>query len=226
MAKKILMALAAVLVVAGGVAALSAFEAHVINVTAHIENALTVGTSSLTFGTVFPQEYLHEDFNVALSQSFLDQNRMNDVHYNIEPKVKCVTLTGEHPQCVVGADTNNPTACACPAGSTPMLDLCRFLSVMHKAGSGGNDTDRPSYYTDGATPSCATPSPAIASGILNKLAENTTDGWKVDLKVPPVTGNVGQDWPVSCASYVVPTNGADYGCDLWIEVTGFSQIPT
>ena len=55
MKKKILLGLVAVVAVAGGVAALSAYEAHVINVTAHIENALYVHPESRDFGTVFPQ---------------------------------------------------------------------------------------------------------------------------------------------------------------------------
>jgi len=62
MAKKILLALIAVLVVAGGVAALSAFEAHIINVTAHI--------------------------NIALSSSFLEEPTADDVEYIIRQKPK------------------------------------------------------------------------------------------------------------------------------------------
>lgn len=49
----------------------AAFEAHVINVTATIENALKVNTSAIDFGTVFPQEKLDKDFTVSLSDSFV-----------------------------------------------------------------------------------------------------------------------------------------------------------
>jgi hypothetical protein len=41
------------------------------------------------------------------------------------------------------------------------------------------------------------------------------------LKVPPVKGFVGQDWPAGCPT--VPTNDVDLGCDLWIEVTGIGR---
>lgn len=49
MKKKILLSLVAMVAVAGGIAAMSAFEAHIINVTAHIENALSVHPTELVF---------------------------------------------------------------------------------------------------------------------------------------------------------------------------------
>ncbi len=71
-------------------AAFSAFESHIINVTARIENALNVPTEALAFGTVFPQEYLTRDIQVGLSDSFLSEGRVDDVTYTIKqkPKVK------------------------------------------------------------------------------------------------------------------------------------------
>lgn len=61
----------------------AAFEAHTINVTAHIENALTVSPLKIRFGTVFPEEVLVQTFTVDLSDSFREQNRATDVHYRI-----------------------------------------------------------------------------------------------------------------------------------------------
>jgi hypothetical protein len=58
---------------------------------------------------------------------------------------------------------------------------------------------------------------------LTKDGGDILDLWKVDLKVPPVDGYVGQDWPEGCPT--VPENDVDYGCDLWIEVTGISEAP-
>ena len=59
MKKNIILSFIALVAVVAGVAGMAAFEAHVINVTAHIENALKVvpAGGELTFGTVFPQEY-------------------------------------------------------------------------------------------------------------------------------------------------------------------------
>ena len=76
MRKKILLGLLAAVVVVGGVAGMSAYEAHVINVTAHIENALRIPTEAIEFGTVFPQEYVEKDFTIFLSDSFLDENQL------------------------------------------------------------------------------------------------------------------------------------------------------
>lgn len=226
--KKILLGLGATLAVVAGVAAMSAYEAHIINVTATIENTLTVPASLIEFGTVFPQEYQESSFNIGLSQSFLDKNqlRKGDVQYKIEQKPKCIDdTTKEHVLCVV----NEVGACVCPEGTTPMPDLCRFLSKMCVECDG--DVGVPSYYNSG-TKTCLEPSSHIATGYLAKChpdhvicpTGDTVDCWKVDLKVPPVAGSVGQDWPASCASYTVPTDGAEYGCDLWVEVTYISDL--
>ncbi len=61
MKKKVLLTLVAVAAVAIGVVGMSAFEAHVINVTAKIENALSVTPDEIEFGTVFPQEQLDRE---------------------------------------------------------------------------------------------------------------------------------------------------------------------
>ncbi len=53
----------------------AAYEAHVVNVTAKIENALSVPLKEMKFGTVFPQEKLDQTFDVSLSGSFLEQSQ-------------------------------------------------------------------------------------------------------------------------------------------------------
>lgn len=68
--RKVLLFSAAIIVSVATVPMFAAFEAHVINVTATIENALTVTTSEITFGTVFPQEKLNQTFGVTLSAAF------------------------------------------------------------------------------------------------------------------------------------------------------------
>src|SRR3989338_6705527 len=93
MTKKIALGLVALVAMAAGVAGLSAFEAHVINVTAKIENALRVKTTEIDFGTVFPQEHLDQQMEVSLSQSFIDEDRVDDVEYRIRQKPKCAVST-------------------------------------------------------------------------------------------------------------------------------------
>ena len=59
----------ALLMVVSGVAAVSAYEAHTINVKAHVENALLVDTAEMDFGTVFPEEILYKEAAIGLSSS-------------------------------------------------------------------------------------------------------------------------------------------------------------
>ncbi len=323
--RKIALTLLGVVAVAGGVAAVSAYEAHVINVTAHIENALTVDAKELVFGTVFPQEYVTKDFNVTLSSSFLTAERVDDVDYVIKQKPKCICddpTGGEGCQFGKYAPVDYASH-ECPAGYTAMLSLCPYLSKTDGDPGDANDTSHVSYYID-PTPekpnsgdehcpqptkivriqpgfgdggwagwSCPAGTTAVGGGIdsstnpvggngvaapgapavdgfsypvyphytfgvgetgyvvhdlvdgqgnnitfhvdclpnnpdatgrLTKVGQDTSDKWIVDLKVPPVKGFVGQDWPAGCP--VVEENDQDYGCDLWIEVTGISPAPT
>jgi len=71
--KKVILILTAIVLVASGVAAVSAYEAHVINVKAHVENALSVDTANVEFGTVFPQEWIVSHREVKLSDSACDE---------------------------------------------------------------------------------------------------------------------------------------------------------
>lgn len=71
--KKVILIFAAIVLVASGVAAVSAYEAHVINVKAHVENALSVNTSDVNFGTVFPEEWIVNHREVKLSESACDE---------------------------------------------------------------------------------------------------------------------------------------------------------
>src|SRR3989344_4905865 len=92
----------------------AAFEAHVINVTARIENALSVDTSAIEFGTVFPQEHLlSSGIQVTLSESFLEEGRVDDIDYVIKqkPKVKEFGTGDPHTNPVAGDPyaTINPT---------------------------------------------------------------------------------------------------------------------
>ena len=93
MKRKLLLAAAAIGTSVTMLPLLAAFEAHVINVTATIENALSVPIENegLKFGTVFPQEAFSLQFPVGLSTSFLadTQQRVKVVDYFIRQKPKC-----------------------------------------------------------------------------------------------------------------------------------------
>ncbi len=81
-------ALAAIAAIALLLPLFAAFEAHVVNVKAHIENALEVTPKHMDFGVVFPQEELMEQFDVRLSKSFCEQDRVYDVFYKLVQKRK------------------------------------------------------------------------------------------------------------------------------------------
>lgn len=89
MLKKTIAIMAVLLLVASGVASVSAYEAHIIDIKAHVENALGVPTEA-TFGTVFPEEVVEMSVKFGLSNSFVDKNqtRVSDLHYAMlwEPK--------------------------------------------------------------------------------------------------------------------------------------------
>lgn len=270
--KKIVLTLAAVVAVTAGVVGMSAFEAHIINVTAHIENALKVDTTSIAFGTVFPQEYTTQTATVELSNSFLAQDRIDDIEYKIVQKPKPLpNIQGVVTETTLAADANAGDSTITVASANGMAagdnlaigyhgasmergvisgisgdvitlttvllnghltgenvvvvykDLCKFLSKTPD-NDPINDTGVPSYF--GAN-GCAEPSSHVALGKLVNYGDvaikDISDTWTIDLKVPPVKGYVGQDWPASCQSYVVEKDGDNYGCDLWIEVTGFTK---
>ena len=107
--KKSGLAVGTLAIVIAGAAAFSAFEAHIINVTARIENALNVPVDAIDFGTVFPQEHLEKPLAVSLSQSFLDEDRVDDVSYFIRQKPKC------------GVTTNGGTVLVGPTGTGHIL---------------------------------------------------------------------------------------------------------
>lgn len=73
MKKKILFTTAVLISVCISLVGMNAFEAHVINVTAHIENALAVPVDGLDFGISFPQETADKSFDLSLSDSFLQE---------------------------------------------------------------------------------------------------------------------------------------------------------
>ena len=80
--------LAAALVLLLGMGTISAFEAHMVNVRAHVENAISVTPDDntenvLTGETVFPQEWRVVKVDMSLSSSFQAQSRVNSVDYKI-----------------------------------------------------------------------------------------------------------------------------------------------
>ncbi len=234
--KKILVGFVGLLAVLVVTPLFAAFEAHVINVTAQIENALFVHPASRKFGTVFPQEYLEQGIFVTFSESFSeeDQTRVGTVKYKIVQKPKPL----ESYELAVGVSAartwchdNYPTSTFSstdPSWQGYLTNcypsLCPYLSkTPDRNPLPGNDTGVPAFHDPFATSS-------VATGRINKFGTDVGDTWIIDLAVPCFTGQCAQDWPDFVASHNPLANPSDYtlppelehsvfGCNLWFEVT-------
>lgn len=223
--KKIAVGVASALAILGGVVAMSAFEAHVINVTAKIENALSVTPKEIEFGTVFPQEYLTDTVTVTLSSSFREEGRVDDVDYVIRQKPK------PRPDATVPTDyegsseewchENLPTTEYSDSDSewTDYLvncyyPLCEYLS-KEPDGTPGNDGSLGAFHDMWAE----------VDGRLAKSEDDYEDVWTIDLDVPCFEGMCAQDWTHTGYELPADLESQMFGCDLWIEVGGISEVP-
>ncbi len=118
--RKVVLIVVALMLVVSGVAAVSAYEAHIINVKAHVENAMIVRAAEIDFGTVFPEEWLLKEFTLGTSSSFChkDQDRVGRIWYSIYVEWKPIPNTSDYypwlgDALYVGIDSQNPW----PAGA-------------------------------------------------------------------------------------------------------------
>lgn len=219
----------------------AAFEAHVVNVTAKIENALFVHPESLEFGTVFPQEHLFSSFFISFSTSFSEssQKRVGKVDYVIKqkPKPRSETIQemgveGARDWCHVNApanpgDPNDPYYVKC------YPNICPALSKHPD----GHPSTGPNANNDMGLPPFHDPETEFAKGTIvkfttpsNTIGNDVNDTWDIDLAVPCFKGQCAQDWPNFVHNLNPNANPDDYmlepglehqvfGCDLWVEVT-------
>ena len=94
---KILTLLATVVALASSVAAVSAFESHMVNVEAKVENALKTPTNKIDFNTVFPEEWLVKDLAIEQSSSFkgAGNTRVSKLDIQICASPKPSSFTGK-----------------------------------------------------------------------------------------------------------------------------------
>jgi len=216
MAKKILTILGSAILVIAGVAAVSAYEAYVINVTAHIENALRIHPKSFEFGTVFPQEnFAPYTFEVSTSDSFCDstQKRVLNVDYKIVRKPKPRDPV-DHQYCY-DHRLDNPK---------PVDYYTRCYPIMCAALSG--HPEYPGGPLDIGFDSFTDPETVFGKGHLHKKIsfsdpedDNKFDIWRLDLDVPCFEGQCAQDWTHQGYELDPSQEGQNFGCDLWVEVT-------
>lgn len=230
MKKKLLVGLVVIGVTLASIPMFGAFEAHVINVVAQIENALYVHPESRNFGTVFPQEYQEMGIFVTFSESFsaTEQDRVSIVDYIIKQKpkpraeFKAQIGTDEARRWCHDnspADPNDPND-AYYVNCYP--SLCPYLSKT-PLNFDGNDTGIPPFHDPFATSS-------IATGTIDKNGVVVGDNWIVDLAVPCFENHCAQDWndfvtghnpDADPEAYKLPIELEHevFGCDLWFEVT-------
>jgi hypothetical protein len=238
--KKLLLGLSATATALAFVPLFAAFEAHVINVTAKIENALFVHPESVEYGTVFPQEHLLSDFFVTFSQSFseTDQTRVGKVDYVIkqkpkprEPFVEQVGVEAARDYC----HNNSPANAGDPSDpyySKCYPNLCPYISKTPD----NSPSTGPNAHNDVGVPPFHDPNDpsSWAQGTIVKLpviGRDSGDTWTVDLAVPCFEGQCAQDWgrfvqtlnpAVTDPSAYELEPGLEhqvFGCDLWVEVT-------
>jgi hypothetical protein len=158
--RKIILIASALLMVVSGVAAVSAFEAHSVNVTAHVENALDTPSSLIIGGVAaFPEEWLTGNILIEASDSFKAQERVTKIDYKVcaTPKTdnvpECPTCTppipAGHPYVWAGGFTFlssdggtswtwvGPTADENPpAGTPPIVCPTGFTGTVDKNAGG------------------------------------------------------------------------------------------
>ncbi len=199
----------------------AAFEAHVINVTATIENALSVQPQEITYGTVFPEEYIVKDVDVALSQSFVSSTALG-VNYVIRQKPKCAdNLTNPTKYGRVKHDEYGNYECEDKEYDMLPL-LCPFLSKHDGDNDPDNDGDLNAFHGPLDNWNASTSQKFQVPGYLTK--QDYTDNWDIDLHVPCFKGSCAQD-NVIPADYQIPKELEHdlFGCDLWIEVIGVNR---
>jgi len=218
----------------------AAFEAHVINVTATIENALAVNPGEIAYGTVFPQEALDRSVDVRFSGSFSEEPTADDVNYAIKQKPKCILVTDTQlPKYGrVTEDANNNFVCEDEVNYDILPLLCPYLSKHERTPDGEGENDSAGISAFHGLPGVWSPATTNATAVAGRLAkseQDLLDTWIIDLRVPCFAGTCSQDWDSFVlannpnaipADYIQPANMEHklFGCDLWVEVNGISRI--
>ncbi len=231
--KKAILILTALVMMASGVAAVSAYEAHIVNVTAHVENAMSVQKDHLTFGTVFPEEWLTDNFTVGVSGSFCspDQQKAYAIDYAIWVEWKL----GNPDPAVVGSDNNS---------YYPWLGDALYIGIFEDATTVPASINATALTWVGPAPS---PGPPGATWLMNSPKplrkwdpKNLNDMIVVGLDVPvfegfynPLTdpepkpsGKDDPTWIILKSDTVrYHPDGIDLGVDIKIQITKIYRIP-
>ena len=179
--------------------AIGAYEAHVINVTATIENALNVPIEPVAFGTVFPQEQIDKFIKIGLSASFQNEITADEVSYMIRQKPKCGQVVAGTQPVVYSAFAQSSEDAGgnfiCPEGFVKLPTLCPYLSKIDVDTLDQNDDPGISAFHGSINNwNASTTINTQVNGMLSKSTQDLEDAWKIDLKVPCFKDECAQDW--------------------------------
>jgi hypothetical protein len=217
--KGILLGFLALTMVASGMTAVSAYEAHALNVKAHVENAIALDAYHINYGTVFPQEWLLKEFHVQTSVSFCaqTQTRVNAIDYAIWAEWKENPAGGYYPWLgdamyvgvQVPADQKKPVAAGgslVPVGPNPPPGPPGAIHVLD------DSLLKPTNNIDLITLGLDVP---VFEGYYNELTDALVNG---GIKPSGLT----RPTVILTGARNVP-DGIDLGVDIKIQVTNISK---
>jgi hypothetical protein len=174
--KKGILIVFALMLVATGLIAASAFEAHMVDVRAHVENACWVDPYEVNFGNItLPQETYDEYVCIGLSLSFqnTNQTRFCDVEYAL--------FWEEKP--IAGHDPVWPHTEICdPDGDGNFTPIWDYIQVVAPSGDGLMNGPYGDWRDD------AEAAGAFAWGILDKFQNDLCDSWSLKFAAPVFEG--------------------------------------
>ena len=171
-----------------------------------IDSNLSVSPNIISFETVFPGEVHFKPLTVDLSDSFIAEDILDDVEYQILQRTKPrVDTPAEREYCA--NFPNDLTRC--------YPSLCPYLSKTED-GTPDNDTSIEAFHDPMASSS-------IAFGRLAKSDNDLEDNWIIDLHTPCFKGQCDQDNPIPLEYQLDPSmHGEVFGCDLVVDILRIS----
>jgi hypothetical protein len=234
--KKVIFLVAALMAVFSGIAAVSAFEGHAIDIKAHVENALGVEKYEWDLGVRFPQQVIEDDLTFGLSESFLANKYLSSVDYKLAWELKsrgqatiCKPVLGTNPLTAPYYQALNPYLTMSLLNSTGTVDATKVNLVPAEG-------EAIFWATGFLTKTCAGPVPKSCEIIHLKFSVPVFDGYYnaiTDATFKPgnwVFGSIPaskyclEDETICGKTMQVPH--ADLGIVLKIQVTGYQTHAT
>jgi hypothetical protein len=177
--KKVILIVFALVLVATGLIGASAFEAHMVDVRAHVENALWVDPYEIDYGNVSLPEITYDEIVcVGLSKSFqdLNQTKFCDVYYAMFWEEK--PIAGHLP-------VWPQTEICDPDGDGNFTEIWPYILVDPSPGDGLF----PPSYPDTDWRFYAEQAGAFAWGTLNRINnQDLCDQWTLKFQAPAFEG--------------------------------------